>query len=419
MKKTLILPCLIIVLSAAALAATTFTPRLTINEEYTDNVDLTPNNEQSEWITSISPGATLEFAGRTAGLSLAYDPSYVMYNRFSENNTWRHNGNVGLWADLTRRTHFEANNAFLYTEDPVTESDTTIRRGREQYLVNTTSVGLTQQFGPENSIDLGYEYSFLDNESGLVEDTQRHEPSAVLTYWFIPNNWATQVGATYRKGLYEIAPDFDYWHADFRIIRRLTRHLDGYLRYGYSEMQYEGETENYLIHETGPGIHYAIGETTDISLEITYFVRNFESKEDENKFIGIASIAHTWVMPRSSINVTASSGYKPDTFGAENIGFSYYTEINSRVEYSFTRRLSGDIFGGYRYVNNVDLEPERDDNTYNAGTGLSLNLLDWAILRVLYTYRTVESDSDKDEYTENRVMLSLTMTPATPFRLGD
>jgi hypothetical protein len=406
-------------LSTAALAATTFTPRLTINEEYTDNVDLTPDHEEYDWVTSVSPGATLEFAGRTAGLAVAYDPTYVMYSRFPENDTWRHRGSVDLWANLARSTRFEAGNEFVYSEDPLADTETTTRRGRERYWINTTSAGLTQQFGPEDSIHFAYEYSIRDYEDDAVEDTQRHEPSALLTYWLIPNSWGTEIGATYRKGLNQDSDDFDYWHADLRLIKRFTRHLDGSIRYGYSDVQNEGETESYIIHEISPGIRYTIGEDTNISMEISYLVRDFETSEDENHIIGTASIDHTWAMPRSSINITGTSGYSSDAVESETRGFNIFAEVTGRAGYNFTRQMSGDIFGGYRYTKYPDFDPEREDNTYHAGTGLSYHALDWASLRLQYTHRQTISDLDIQEYTENRVLLSLIMSPATPYRISD
>jgi len=38
----------------------TFTPSISISEEYTDNMDLTDNNEEYEYITSVSPGFSFQ-----------------------------------------------------------------------------------------------------------------------------------------------------------------------------------------------------------------------------------------------------------------------------------------------------------------------------------------------------------------------
>ena len=39
------------------------------------------------------------------------------------------------------------------------------------------------------------------------------------------------------------------------------------------------------------------------------------------------------------------------------------------------------------------------------------------VLNLDYTFRDRSSDDDADEYTENRVIFSITLTPDQPFRL--
>ena len=39
------------------------------------------------------------------------------------------------------------------------------------------------------------------------------------------------------------------------------------------------------------------------------------------------------------------------------------------------------------------------------------------ILNLDYTFRDLSSDDDADEYTENRVIFSITLTPEQPYRL--
>jgi hypothetical protein len=452
--KITFLTFLILSIHTYVYSATLFTPRLTLTEEYTDNLDLVPdddpyNEKKADWITTISPGASFEVAGRTSGIMFDYEPSVVMYRHYNEYDTLRHRGAINFWADLSRRTIFEFENVSTYTEDPISEHDTTVgtghdttvRTGRYHYFMNIASTTLAYQFGPQDSLNLGYIYEFLENEETDIEneyvdlqDTQRHETYLRLTYWPFENEWGTETDVRYSKRFYqesdlffettddfdEPLADFDFWTAGLRLIRRFDQRIDGSLRYIYSNMNFDDsgdvegprdEDEDYQLHMIGPGLHYIIGENTDLSVECMYFLRDLEESHDESGFIFVSELFQRWTFSRSYIELTASSGYQPDTFGAESNGFDIFAEIDAIYEHSFSRQTRWDIFGSARYDQYIDQDPERVDNTFRAGTGLSHRIFSWATLRLEYRYRQVLSENYDFEYIENRGMISLTMMP--------
>ena len=88
-----------------------------------------------------------------------------------------------------------------------------------------------------------------------------------------------------------------------------------------------------------------------------------------------------------------------------------------RGEFAFTPRFSGTATAGYRWDDYPDDEPSRTDKTITATAGLQYQALRWMALNLDYTFRDLSSDDDADEYTENRVIFSITLTPDQPFRL--
>ena len=159
-------------------AAIELTPRLNAGVEYTDNFFLTNDNpgseKESEWITTISPGLTLDITGRAAGLSINYDPVYNMYDKYSDRDYWSHAANLtGTWQ-TTRHLSMEIVNDYLYTEDPIDEEDLTIRRSRNPYTRNTTSARIDYLFGAENTAYVDGLYSFLENEDPAIDDSVRY-----------------------------------------------------------------------------------------------------------------------------------------------------------------------------------------------------------------------------------------------------
>ena len=80
--------------------------------------------------------------------------------------------------------------------------------------------------------------------------------------------------------------------------------------------------------------------------------------------------------------------------------------------------MTADAFLGYRWDDYPDEEPdERTDKTMFGSVGIEYQALRWMFLNLEYTYRDLDSDEDSDDYTENRVIFSITLTPEQPYRL--
>ena len=85
----------------------TFTPSISVSQEYTDNYFLTKHNKEHEYITTISPGFTVQILGKNSGADLSYNPEYAMYDKYDENNTWRHTVDFLAWSDIAKNTRIE------------------------------------------------------------------------------------------------------------------------------------------------------------------------------------------------------------------------------------------------------------------------------------------------------------------------
>ena len=437
-KKVLLLNlCLIFCIISPVFSLTTFIPRLSISEETTDNLYLTNNNELKEFI--IIPSADLELAitAPAKGLSLSYNPSYSFYNNFDENNTVRHGANLTAWTNLARNTRFELSDAFSKTEDPleaedspfyeeegptagpdgiIPETDHTIRRGRQPYYTNTARASLTYQFGQTDSVSIAYEYSTLENEDPTIEDNKRHSPSITLEYW--PNRqWGTETEVTYEKGEFDTSDDLTNTIASLRLIRVISRHLETFIEYTHTITRYDGDSEDYNIYEPALGMTWAIDEDSSISFSAGYYVRDLADGDNETGWTLDGDINKRWTFQRSSFSLTGSSGYDQSYFGSENLGFSKFYQIAGSAGYEFTRHFRADLTGAYRHTDYEDLAEDRTDKEPSVTFGLNYQLADWLFSRLSYSYQSVSSTLDEDEYEENRVMLMMTFSPVQPYRL--
>ena len=418
-----------------------FTPRITATEEYTDNLFLDPVDEKDDFITTLSPGFTAEMLGRSEGVSLSYDPGYVFYNRFNEFDGWRHNASLTGWKQIARNTRLELEDAFLYTDDPspdgevisefteepIIASDTTIRQNRETYYTNTAGIRLNHQFGASDALDLGYAYSILRNDDPSYVDNDTHTPSIGLTYWFLPE-WRIEADAHYTTAQFSSAADvptaddsddLSEWYGSARMVKRFTRHFEGFVQYAHTSIDYKGDTEDYQVYDSSIGMNYTMAEELALSLRAGYFIQDLEESEDEDGIVIDGLLDKTWTFRRGSIYLAGSSGYDANYGGAENLGFSLYYQAESRVEYGFTRQFTGDIYASYRRNKYTDpVEEDRIDKITVAGAGLEYQARRWASLRLDYSYRTVDSTDITNEYDENRVLFTVTLSPSQPIRLS-
>ena len=396
----------------------TFTPSISISEKYTDNIDLTDNNEEYEYITSVYPGFSFQVFEKRYGAILSYSPSYVYYDRFPKNNTWRQNASFSGWSDLSKYTKLRISETFVRTEDPVSEEDTTIRKSREAYYRNSSSLNLNHKFSEHDNIGLGYLYSFLENTDSDIEDNERHNPSITYSHKFNPY-FSLDTNISYTRGDFEVSDNFDNWNGSLTLANKFTKYLKGSIRYSHTIMDYKGDTEDYKIYDPSIGINYTIAEDTFISLNAGYFIQDRENSDDESGLTLTGNLGKTWEFKQGSITATGSSGYEESYFGSENLGFNKYYQARTSAHYGFTKSLTGNISGSFRRNKYINQNDNRTDKLKNAGVGLIFNpiTIRWLHLSLNYSYHTVDSTEKENEYDENRVHLSITLSPPNPILL--
>lgn len=400
-----------------------FTPRLSIGTTYTDNLFLTDENEEHDFITTVSPELDVRLSSRQSDVSLNYTPSYAMYSRFSEFNTLRHSANFNAASQLSRRTRVLINDNFTRTEAPVTdidsamdEADTTVRQGRETYYTNTAGIDLINEFGADNSLAIGYAHYFIENDDPVLEDSQRHTPSIVMTYWLIPNRLGTEWEATYTNRHFEDSENYDDTNGRLRITRRFSPRFDLYLEYTHEWTDYEEDGIDYQIYNPLIGLRWEKSERLTFSASAGWFYQDYDDEDTESGASGTISANYTGSRGLTA-SLTGTAGYDRADGGAENLGFRQYYGASGRVARPLTRRLAGHLTADYRTNIYKEIEPEREDVLWRAGTGLTYQALTWMTVAVNYTFRSLDSEIEQNDYVENRGTITIGMAPQQPFRL--
>ena len=118
----------------------------TATSEYTDNVNLTKDDKQDDFILVVGAGFTASLLGKTSGAELSFDQRYAFYNEDTDNDAWRIPLNFRAWTSPSKKTNLEFTNNFLLTEDPVTQDRITAE------AVEWRKQGIRLSEGAETSI---------------------------------------------------------------------------------------------------------------------------------------------------------------------------------------------------------------------------------------------------------------------------
>ena len=171
---------------AVAQTKATFTPRISVSETYDDNIDLEPDNEDSDWITVVSPGFLLEVDSQKTQLDLDYEAGFSFYAQDSSRDTTRHQARISWDQLLAEHLSLNVNNTFSRSEDPITVEDdriTDISDEREVEYRNTGVASLSWQFGTEDTVTA----KWLGPIESLPLPSRQEVNQAVLT-----KNWHWQ-----------------------------------------------------------------------------------------------------------------------------------------------------------------------------------------------------------------------------------
>ena len=166
--------------SLAHAAQYSFIPRLNVDSYYTDNIFLTPDNTESDIVTTVIPGFTAGVAGQTAGLDIRFDPGYTVYKDNTDLNYWQiqcrperfrgyHPGYDPVCPKhLLSHQEIRTPRPSSMTSGQTSRGysvDPTVRQGRDKYWRNNFSARADHQLGLDKSIFAEYRNQILRNDN--------------------------------------------------------------------------------------------------------------------------------------------------------------------------------------------------------------------------------------------------------------
>lgn len=402
--------------SNTAYAEIRIDPRLSYGVDYSDNISLNSAEDDYDFVTLLAAGAGVSLIGSKSSILIDYQPIWAVYTRFPERDSLRQTANLGGVFDFARSARFDFANSFLQTEDPVSDVDTTVRRGRSSYFSNTATVGMAIRYGAENEIRTQYVFYVLENDDIDLENSSYQEPSLRWVYWNLPSRYGIEINASYTVSEFDISEDFESLDATFRITRRFSRRFEGYIEYRHDTTDFLQGEGDYRINNLMAGISWAEWRDTQLSASFGGFYRDNQAGEDNDGITGTIDMAYTWDTGRS-ISLNGQVGFDQSYFGAENLGFSIFSAVNLGIQHPLGRMMAGSITAGYRHSSFIDQDADRQDDHFRGEAALSYMASTWLSINLSYRYAKLRSSLSENDYDENRATVSLSLIPRRPIRL--
>lgn len=414
------------ILAACSGYRTTLTPTIAVTEEFTDNVDASSENPQSDFITSISPGLTWSATNPGRELSLTYNPSFAYYAETGTDFTIRQSADLSAVNRFSRHTSLEFSDAFSKTDDPFVRreldfergeepqqpADTTRRENREPFYTNSATATFRHAFGRDDSFFIRYLNSVLRNEDPTEEDSTQNEPSVGVTYWLTPR-YGIEAGAQYTRGDFSLDTDpFNQYELNMRFIRRFAPSFDVFLNTIQTMMDFQGEDEDFQVYDATVGVDYHLSRATFFSLSAGYFFRVPDETESQGGYVVRGDMARQF--SRGAMRLSGGTGYRQTFFGAENLGFTEFYEGTLAGNYTLTRNISALAQAGYTH-NTYNNEDGREDDVITLEAGVSYLIRPWLTSSLRFIHREFDSNEAGESFDENRVSLSLTFVPTRPW----
>jgi len=284
-----------------------FQPSLTLQEEYTDNVDLRPDNQREDWITTLYPGIRFSTTlppekapGQVPqtpatrdpwGIDLNYRLGLVYYGRETYDDYISHEGRLDTWYTFGPSLTLRLRDYFIKSEEPrELQYDPAspgyilgTQRERATYTRNVLEPSISYQFGRENFFNLNYRNNIYQTKSLQYEDSQEHYINPRLDYWFNIRNGITFEYAL-TLGDFERSPDLVGHLGRGRYTYRFNPRTSFFVDYVYIHRDFESPGIDYDVQNPSAGISHAFSPTLSGVFQAGYFLQNPEKGSSTDGF---------------------------------------------------------------------------------------------------------------------------------------
>lgn len=190
------------------------TPRISLEETYTDNVALVPSNAaKSDWITQVTPGVSIEGKGDRLRLNADYALQNLVYANDSSRDNFYHQLNASVNATLVENT------LFMDAKGNIQQQATSLLGPVSQGNLNTSNISdvssyslspyLLHKFGSSAVGELRFTHDSVNTQVGGLSDSSANKVDLKLNSGpsFYDLGWG--LSYTHEKTNYDLRQDTD------------------------------------------------------------------------------------------------------------------------------------------------------------------------------------------------------------------
>ena len=347
-----------------------FTPTLEVSERHDDNFRAVEDNEESSWITSVTPTFVLGAEGRKSAYQLSYSAVSDTFHSSHKDNNTDHHVNADAGYEFDSRNRLKLNAGFHKIEDTASEDQNV-----ENDKYTTSNVGGVYSFGAQtarNQIDFGANYQELryQNSDNLNADKER-DTTALNTILY-------HAVAPKTRALVE------------------ARHTD----YDYvSNTRLDSNNVALLA-----GLTWEATAKTTGTVKFGGEKKRFDDSSIDDESGGMWEVGVKW-SPRtySTFSLNTRRGIDEGSDGSSSIE-SQSTTLS--WDHEWMDRLSSTV--SYTYTDREYQDISRTDKIDTFGVGLTYEMRRWLDLGVGYKYSENDSDAVGESYERNIFSISAT-----------
>ena len=369
-------------------------PAITVKGEYNDNIFSSDQNEDDDYIITITPAIALKYKSGGGLLNMGYAVDIASYADFSENNFRRHKPYANLKLNPPSGLYLKIDESFIYTEDP---------------------------YGSENEYGLGLSTRRLNNTMGIA------------TGFKFAKKYGVE--ASYQGYIQRYEQNTDDWQDvndntfGISMFYQATAKTNLFWQYQYREVEYPEQNDGAVVLS---GAAWSSATSQDNSQNLFFLGARFSpfGKITGEVKLGFGKIEHdndmdlngaryedenTWVAQtrigykmreRTRFSLMLNRSYKVTSNEADQAPGYFDTLIRIGVEQKMRNRLKANLDLDWNTQDYQNQGTEKYFDIYRIKAGLTYEINQWLNAGVLYRFKNktaTEKQFEGSEYTVNSI----------------
>jgi hypothetical protein len=419
-----------------------------IQEEYNNNINLTPNRfKQDDFITTVTPGFKISTSPRSPvtgqfrstptaeekyGIDLDFRAGFNFYAKHHEENYISLNGNLNAWYALSKNLNFRVRDYLIRSND-IREPDYSATAIQGQYLPsrigkrttwirNVFEPSLQYEFGriDASAIDtltINYRNNVYNIQSNLYEDTVEHYINPRITYWFnIRHGVSLEYGLD--LGNFQRSPDVMGHMVTGRYTYRFNPNTSIFVEYSQAWRDFDSLGNDYITYRPSIGVQHAFSPTLNLNLQAGYYLSNPKVGSNVDGFFGNFLLSQQ--TDKTTYTLSFQAGYSENFFTGGIPSYSQNIRVLGRISHQLLEKMNVAIYASYEwnkyYRGRADISSlttgtgRQQDNIWSIGGDASYQLLKWLTLSLGFSHSENRSNIDGADYSEYRGIFKITAT---------